>query len=221
MGSGQPQILVADDHPLYREAVRLRLERLLPGCTVIEVGTQAALMERAQARDAAFDLVLLDFYLPDGEPAENVAAVRRALPDTPIVLMSGSASAPEVQRAIGAGLRGFLPKTMASELFAMAISMVLAGGTYVPAEALQATGAEAETPRVPADPASRAPGDILTPRERQVLVQLASGASNKEIGRDLHLAEVTVKLHVRQILRKINARNRSEAAAIAARAGMI
>ena len=218
---GQPQILVADDHPLYREAVVLRLERLLPGCTIIEAGTLAALLERAQAQPAAFDLVLLDFYLPDGEPGENIAAVRRALPDTPIVLMSGSASAQEVQRAIGAGLRGFLPKTMPSELFAMAISMVLAGGTYVPAEALQRTGVETEAPRVPADPASRAPGDILTPRERQVLAQLASGASNKEIGRDLNLAEVTVKLHVRQILRKINARNRSEAAAIAARAGMI
>ena len=219
LASGQPQILVADDHPLYREAVRLRLERLLPGCAIVEVGTVAALLERAQVQAAGFDLVLLDFFLPDGEPGETVAAVRRALPETPIVLMSGSASAAEVQRAIGAGLRGFLPKTMPSELFAMAISMVLAGGTYVPAEALQGSGAEAA--RVPADPPSRVPGDRLTPRERQVLVQLASGASNKEIGRDLQLAEVTVKLHVRQILRKINARNRSEAAAIAARAGMI
>jgi two-component system, NarL family, nitrate/nitrite response regulator NarL len=217
------QILVADDHPLYREAVKLRLERLLTDCMVVEVGTLAELLERARAEPAPrFDLVLLDLYLPDAGPQESVAAVAQALPETPIVLMSGAASPEDVQLALGAGLRGFLPKTMRSDLFAMAISMVLAGGTYVPAEMMQGTPAGAVALAVDGAPvplptlAAR-----LTPRERQVLAQLALGASNKEIGRDLNLAEVTVKLHVRQILRKISARNRSEAAAIAARSGLI
>jgi two-component system, NarL family, nitrate/nitrite response regulator NarL len=220
------QILVADDHPLYREAVRLRLERLLTDCAVVEVGTLAELLERVRTEpQPRFDLVLLDLYLPDAGPQESVAAVSQALPETPVVLMSGTASPEDVQIALGAGLRGFLPKTMRSDLFAMAISMVLAGGTYVPAEMMQGAPASLSAAAAPTVDAAAAPvsgaAERLTPRERQVLAQLASGASNKEIGRDLNLAEVTVKLHVRQILRKINARNRSEAAAIATRSGLI
>jgi DNA-binding NarL/FixJ family response regulator len=209
-------IAVADDHPLYREAVKLRLERLLADCLVLELGSLEELLTRARMPSPRLDLVLLDLYMPDMEPREGVAAAVAALPETPVVLMSGSASAEDVQIAIGAGVRGFLPKTMASDLFSMAISMVLAGGTYLPAEALQHATSGTGVAR-----AERIPADLLTPRERQVLVQLATGASNKEIGRDLNLAEVTVKLHVRQILRKIDARNRSEAASIATRAGLI
>lgn len=220
------QVLVADDHPLYREAVRLRLERLLTDCTVVEVGTLAELLARARtAPEPRFDLVMLDLFLPDADPQDGVAAVSQALPETPIVLMSGTASPEDVQIALGAGLRGFLPKTMRSDLFAMAISMILAGGTYVPAEMVQGAPAGLGAAVAPAADvvaaAASGAAEHLTPRERQVLAQLASGASNKEIGRDLNLAEVTVKLHVRQILRKINARNRSEAAAIAVRSGLI
>jgi len=213
------RIIVADDHPLYREAVKLRLERLLPDSQVIEVGSLEELLKQAQAVPRVpTDLVLLDLYMPGMESGPGVSAVMQALPDSAVALMSGAASAQDVRQAIGAGARGFLPKTMASELFAMAISMILAGGTYLPAEMAQSAGTGLAEFR------SGGAGDFaeaLSPRERQVLVRLSSGASNKEIGRDLNLAEVTVKLHVRQILRKIKARNRSEAASMATRAGLI
>src|SRR5579871_2324958 len=132
------QIIVADDHPLYREAVRLRLERLLPDCAVLEVGSLEELLARARMPSPPrFDLALLDLYMPGSEPRDAVAAAVAALGDTPVVLMSGSASPEEVHAAVEAGARGFLPKTMSSDLFALAISMILAGGTYLPAEALQ------------------------------------------------------------------------------------
>ena len=215
------RIIVADDHPLYREAVKLRLERLLPESEIFEVGSLDELMRQAQAAPARrIDLILLDLYMPGMESGPGVAAVVQALPDTPVALMSGAASAQDVKQAIAAGARGFLPKTMASELFAMAISMVLAGGSYLPAETMQVDGFPAAGSRA-AGTGERSFADTLSPRERQVLVRLSSGASNKEIGRDLNLAEVTVKLHVRQILRKIKARNRSEAASMATRAGLI
>jgi|SRR5579863_31652 len=213
------RIIVADDHPLYREAVKLRLERLLPDSQVIEVGSLEELLKQAQTIPRVpTDLVLLDLYMPGMESGPGVSAVMQALPDSAVALMSGAASAQDVRQAIGAGARGFLPKTMASELFAMAISMILAGGTYLPAEMAQSAGGGLAEFR-----SSGAGGfaEALSPRERQVLVRLSSGASNKEIGRDLNLAEVTVKLHVRQILRKIKARNRSEAASMATRAGLI
>jgi two-component system nitrate/nitrite response regulator NarL len=213
------RIIVADDHPLYREAVKLRLERLLPDSHVVEVGSLEELLAQTRAvPPLPVDLVLLDLYMPGMDSGPGIGAVVQALPDAPIALMSGAASAQDVRLAITAGARGFLPKTMASELFAMAISMILAGGTYLPAEMAQAGGAGMGELR-----AGNAGGfaEMLSPRERQVLVRLSSGASNKEIGRDLNLAEVTVKLHVRQILRKIKARNRSEAASMATRAGLI
>lgn len=213
------RIIVADDHPLYREAVKLRLERLLPESRIVEVGSLEELLAQTRAvPPLPVDLVLLDLYMPGMESGPGVGAVVQALPDAPVALMSGAASAQDVRLAITAGARGFLPKTMTSELFAMAISMILAGGTYLPAEMAQAGGAGMAEIR-----AGNAGGfaETLSPRERQVLVRLSSGASNKEIGRDLNLAEVTVKLHVRQILRKIKARNRSEAASMATRAGLI
>jgi len=215
------RIIVADDHPLYREAVKLRLERQIPGSDVVEAGSIEELFARVEAVPRlSVDLVLLDLYMPGMERGQGIGAVVTALPDTPVALMSGAAGTQDVKQAIAAGARGFLPKTMASELFAMAISMILAGGTYLPAEMMQDAIATANDIR-PNGASGSGFADLLSPRERQVLVRLSSGASNKEIGRDLNLAEVTVKLHVRQILRKIKARNRSEAASMATRAGLI
>jgi len=207
------RVLVADDHPLYREAVRLRLERMLPGCKVVESSSFQQIVQAAETAAAEpFDLVLLDLHLLDMEPTAVVEAVMRVLPGTPVLLMSGAAGAHDIKRAVAAGARGFLPKTMESDNFATAVSMVLAGGSYLPVEALREAGTET--------PAEKSFENVLTARERQVLTLLATGASNKEIARELSLAEVTIKLHVRQILRKIDARNRSEAASMAVRAGL-
>jgi DNA-binding NarL/FixJ family response regulator len=143
--------------------------------------------------------------------------VAKVFPGAAVALMSGVARPDDIRSAVHAGARGFLPKTMAPEAFAAAISIILGGGTYLPAEVLWAPEVRAEASGVRMAP----PISGLTPREQQVLVRIATGAQNKEIGRDLGLAEVTVKLHVRQILKKIGARNRSEAASIATRAGLI
>ncbi len=211
--------LIADDHPLYREAVRLRLERLIPGVDVVEVGTLSDLLSLRDTQSSAFKLILLDLRMPGMGGGETVRDVALAFPESPIVLMSGSAHSNDVKRAVDVGARGFLPKTLSSELFSAAVAVIIAGGTFLPTEVLQRSAALPDT--LAGRPPDRAIVEMLTPREQQVLVHLASGASNKEIARDLGIAEVTVKLHVRQILRKIRARNRSEAASIAARTGFI
>lgn len=158
--------------------------------------------------------------MPGMRSAQTVEEVVEAFPDAAVVLVSGMADFEDIKRAVDAGARGFLPKTLSSDLFAGAIAMVLAGGTFLPAEILQRNGTQA-APRPAADGNGLNLAAKLTPRQQQVLVQLASGATNKEIGRNLAIAEVTVKLHIRQILRRINARNRAEAASIATRAGLI
>jgi two-component system, NarL family, nitrate/nitrite response regulator NarL len=206
------RILIADDHPLYREAVRLRMERLYPGSAIVEASSIDELL--AGSDPNAADLALVDLRMPGMNGPGDVARIRSGLSGTPILLMSGSAANTDIKLAVEAGAKGFVPKTLSPELFAAAVALVLAGGTYLPTDVLQHNAGGDGTRRMTltAD---------LTPREMQVFVQLATGASNKEIGRELGLAEVTVKLHVRQILKKIGARNRSEAASIATRAGLI
>jgi len=212
------RVIIADDHPLYREAVGLRLQRQHSDAEIVEVGRLDELLAFAGSGDKSPDLILLDLRMPGMQGGDSVATVVDAFPEAAVALVSGAASFEDVQRAIAAGARAFLPKTQSAKLFAGAIAMISAGGTFLPAETLQMNG----TPPTPAlngpDPQLAAE---LTRRQQQVLVQLAAGATNKEIGRNLDIAEVTVKLHVRQVLRKINARNRAEAASIAARSGLI
>lgn len=214
------RILIADDHPLYREALRTRLERMPAQPDVLEATSTDEVLALAGAE--ALDLIILDFFMPGLGSEAGVRQVVEAFAGTAVVLMSGAAPNEEVRKAVDAGVRGFIPKTVSSDVMQAAIGIVIAGGTYVPAEVFQGqlapVAANGEAPPPEADKLALY---RLTPREHQVLLQLASGASNKEIGRGLGLSEVTVKLHVRQILRKISARNRAEAAVIVTRAGLI
>lgn len=210
------RILLGDDHPLFREAIRLRLERTLASAEVVEASTLDEAL--AAARDAAFDLVLMDFNMPGMSPEGGIPRLREACPGAPIAIMSGVASPAEIRRSIEAGARGFLPKTMAPQLLSAALTVLIAGGSYLPTEILSAqplgvprqTGAELPS-------GSSLPS--LTERERDVLQAVTRGLSNKQIGRELTLSEVTVKLHLRQIFRKTGTKSRAEVAVMASRAG--
>ena len=211
-------VLIADDHPLFLEAVRTRIERLLPHARVLEAASLDAVLALA-ADGAGIRIILLDYNMPGMAGASGVAKVIDAFPNTAVAIMSGVARADDVHAVVQAGARGYLPKTMEAAHFATAINALLDGMSYVPADVVrELTAGRDAAPSAASDPAQAF--EALSPREREVLACLAGGLSNKEIGRRLTLAEVTVKLHVRQILRKIDARNRSEAAALATRAGM-
>ncbi len=207
------RIIVADDHPLYREAVARQVERLFPQAQVQEVST----LDEARARAGAEppDLFIVDYYMP-GMSGENLAAMRADFPAVPILVLSGWASSTDVLAMIRAGARGYLPKTATPEQFAHALQMLLAGGTSIPADILMAGKEDNDT-----NGAAAPWFDALTPREREVLRATARGLSNKEIGRELNLAEVTIKLHLRAIFRKTGARSRTEAAMLASKAGIL
>ena len=204
------RVLIADDHPLYREAVARQIMRLLPDATVEE----AASMEEASAlADAARPgLLVFDYYMPGMSPAA-VTQLTEKFPDVPILVLSGGASSSEVQAVLQAGARGFLPKTATPEQFTHTIHLLLAGGTSVPPEVLLSSGCVPEG----------APAWLtaLTPRETDVLRATARGLSNKEIARELELAEVTIKLHLSAIFRKMGVRSRTEAAMMAAKTGVL
>jgi two-component system nitrate/nitrite response regulator NarL len=206
--------IVADDHPLYREAVRLRLTRLHPQATVAEAATVDELMALKPPPGDSFGLILVDLRMPGMSGGGSIGRVVAAFPNSAVVLMSGEATSDDVRAAIQAGARGFIPKTIASDLFSSAVRIVADGGTYLPTDVLKAG-------LPPADVQAEGAVERLTPRQQEVLVRLTAGASNKEIGRDLGLSEITVKLHVRAIFKKIGARNRAEATAVAIKGGLI
>ena len=204
------RVLIADDHPLYREAVARQIMRLLPDATVEEA---ASMEEAAAIADAVRPgLFVFDYYMPGMSPAA-VMQLTEKFPDVPILVLSGGASSSEVQAVLQAGARGFLPKTATPEQFTHTIHLLLAGGTSVPPEVLLSSG------RVP----EGAPAWLtaLTPRETDVLRATARGLSNKEIARELELAEVTIKLHLSAIFRKMGVRSRTEAAMMAAKTGVL
>ncbi|HUO02497.1 MAG TPA: response regulator transcription factor [Rhizomicrobium sp.] len=199
------RILIADDHPLYREALRAQIERLIPDAAI----TETASLDDAAAHDG-YALYLLDYNMPGMSPAALKNLVNRH-PGVPVAIISGSENNEDIRAVIAAGARGFIPKTATPAHLSHALQILLAGGTSVPAEGLSEMS--------PAEPARQTALDGLTSRELEVLAMLVRGLSNKEIGRELGLAEVTVKLHFRTIFRKIGARSRAEAAVIAVKAG--
>ncbi len=150
---------------------------------------------------APFDLVLLDYNMPGMNGLEGLERVITACAGKPVALLSGDASATVVDQAIAAGAAGFVPKTLGAKSMMSAIKFMMTGEVYVPFNYVQQTTTIA------------IPG--LTERETQVLRCLAEGMANKEIARQLELQEVTIKLHVKTLSRKLGAKNRTHAAMIA------
>ncbi len=204
------RLLLADDHPLFADALRTLVAREFPAAELQVAGDMVAAQE-ALAR-SPFDLAILDLHMPGSSGFDGIERTLRRFPGTPVIVISGVARGADVARAVELGARGFLPKTLPAEILAAALKLVLSGGTYVPADYAQPSPASATVVPGPS-------GGALTPREIDVLRRLVTGKSNKEIGRDLGLQEITVKLHVRNIFRKLGVRNRVEATNAAARLG--
>jgi two-component system, NarL family, nitrate/nitrite response regulator NarL len=203
------RVLIADDHPLYREAAALQVRRLFPHASVGQVSSLPELRQTAGG-DGAYDLILLDYHMPGMSP-EALAQLVGEFTATPLAVISGTAANADIRAAVHAGVRGFIPKTSSPEHFAHALQILLAGGSSVPAEIFR------DKPVA---------NDFIEPwlaqmsaREQEVLKGVALGRSNKEIARELTLAEVTVKLHLRNIFRKMGVKSRAEAAVTAVKAG--
>jgi DNA-binding NarL/FixJ family response regulator len=198
------RILLADDHVLVRDALKSYIERLADDATVHAVSSFPEAYVVAQ-REAGLDLIILDLRMPGMNGLDGLTRMRALRPNTPVVIMSGLARPQDISEALDAGAAGFFPKTLNGAALVSAVRLVLAGERFVPATE-HAAAATAES-LGESEPASN-----LTTREREVLDLLTKGLSNKEIARQLELQEVTIKLHVRGICRKLGAKNRTQAA---------
>jgi DNA-binding NarL/FixJ family response regulator len=209
-------ILLVDDHALFRSGLKFLLQQLDTGLVLDEAGNCAQALERAAAQ--RYDLVLLDLNMPGVSRLDALAALREAVPDSPVVVLSGEADPAVVKGAIERGAMGFIPKSATPELLIEALRLVLAHGVYLPLEVL-ASAPAAPAPAPAASEGGAAPGG-LTPRQLEVLRYVIQGKPNKVIARELNLSEGTVKTHLSSVLRAFGARNRTEAVFAAAKQGL-
>lgn len=216
------KILIVDDHPLVRDALREHLRRLGGETEVFEACTGAKALGLAEQHPDA-DLLLLDLNLPDVQGFSVLMALRERHPAIPVVVLSANQDQHTVLEALDHGAMGFIPKTAGTEVMLNALRLVLSGGVYLPADVLTTRFLQASSPpsRRRSTGPVQTPADLgLTKRQTQVLALMVQGKPNKLICRELDLSESTVKIHIGSILRVLNVENRTQAVIAVGRLGL-
>lgn len=219
-------LLVVDDHNLFRRGLTALLQqdgRFAVVAQAGDVGEALRCLERA-----APDLILLDNHLPGVRGVDGIAALKNACPGVRILMLTVSEDEGDLAAALQAGADGYLLKTVESEHLCESIVKVLAGESVVSQEMMTKLvsvfrakpGAAAVAASTPQPPSEVSAIDLLSAREREVLVLIARGDSNKLIARQLDIAETTVKIHVQHILRKLQLTSRVQAAVFVAALGI-
>jgi len=205
------KIVLADDHPLFRDGFSLLFQQMEAGAVVFEASSlDEAIDLVTKHRDA--DLVMLDLNMPGMNGLDGLKRVAETCPQMPVIVLSASESKEIVEAVIMAGASGFIPKSSSAAVMQSAIHLVLSGGVYLPAQILRADAMGSAGHREQIK---------LTNRQLDVLRLLAAGLSNKQICRDLELSEGTLKVHIAAIYRALNVNNRTEAANAAHRLALV
>jgi len=210
------KILIIDDHTLFRSGMVHLLEDLQPQPQIVESHSLKNAQEYLLG-GLKVDLVLLDLRLGDTVGLDGLTALRKDIPDTPIIVLSAELDPLVIHRCIELGAMGFITKCSTHDELLGAIRLIIAGGIYLPA-------AVRDSQHAPANHGSR-PSDIalltsLSKRQREVLTLLVQGKPNKTISTQMDISQNTVKAHLTAIFRVLGARNRTEAVYFAARAGV-
>jgi two-component system nitrate/nitrite response regulator NarL len=217
------QILVADDHKLVRDGLKPFLHELDPTAEILD----AATLDEALAALAGADrlgLVLLDLMMPGMDGLKGIEVVKSKCPDIPVVVVSGFSSRDHVVAAVQAGAAGFIPKTVSGTAMVNALRLVLSGEKYLPSSTFfdaVGGGSMASSASLTKPAGVPPPFDKLSKREAEILLLLVEGRTNKEIAIALDLQEITIKVHLRNVYRKIGAANRAQAVRIAMSSGWV
>lgn len=207
------RILLIDDHTLFRSGVRALLQRQ-PDFEVVDDAADG-IEGFKRAKQHRPDVVLLDLNMPGLSGIETLQLLQQDLPDTAVIMLTVSEDVDELTRALREGACGYLLKNMEADALATMIRRAAEGESVIAESMTQRLIAQMRAPmraRDAAPPQSLEPSPELTPRERDIVRILARGASNKDIARELDLAESTVKIHVRNVLRKLNLSSRVQIA---------
>jgi DNA-binding NarL/FixJ family response regulator len=200
------RVLIVDDHPLFLEGI----------ATVIAHAGDMELVGRASSGGQAIeefkrvvpDVTLMDLRLPDMSGIAAVSAIRGGFPDAKVIMLTTFEGDVEIQRALAAGVRAYLLKSAPLEELVQTIRKVHSGRKHLPAEVAENLVGHFD-------------GDSLSEREIQVLRRMAEGDRNRDIGEHLSISEETVKVHIRHIMDKLGAKDRTQAVAIGVRRGVI
>jgi len=222
-------VLLVDDHTLFREGIALLLRPLVEPLETWEAGSCEEAFALIEQRGAA-DLVLIDLGLPGASGLVGVQRLRELHPQMPVVVMSSADDKDTVLAALDAGAMGFIPKSSTSAVMIGALQLILAKGIYLPPsvflaarQPVPALAAAVPAARIdaPSAPAARNPAELgLTSRQIEVLHLLLQGQSTKLIGRALDLSLSTVKAHTSAVLRALNVTTRTQAVVAAGRMGL-
>ncbi len=206
---GTYRILIADDHPLFRDALKQALSGSLSSVEIVEAGTLDEMTARLE-RDAEIDLVLLDLAMPGVRGFSGLLFLRGQYPSVPVVVVSAHEEGEVIRRCLEFGASGFIPKSIDVESIRRAVAEVLDGGVWTPPEFDPEAGESGN-----ADISERLA--TLTPQQVRVLMMLSEGLLNKQIAFQLGVSEATVKAHVSAILQKLGVDSRTQAVIAASR----
>ena len=213
MQSQSTTIIIADDHPLFRGALRQSVASIMPGARVMEAsGMDELNATLSQERDV--DLILLDLTMPGVQGFSGLMSLRAQYPELPVVIVSATEEPTVIRRAMDFGASGFIPKSIDIDSIGGAIQAVLAGDTWTPPDVDLSATEDAET----ADLVRRL--GTLTPQQVRVLTMLSEGLLNKQIAYELGVSEATVKAHVSAILDKLGVDSRTQAVIAASKIGV-
>jgi DNA-binding NarL/FixJ family response regulator len=204
------RVIIVDDHPLFRAALKQALSGAFKGIELDEAGTLDAVTVRLD-RDSDVDLVLLDLKMPGVQGLSGLMFLRAQYPAVPIAIVSASDEPHIIRRALDLGASGFIPKSLAVEEMRRAVADILEGGVWAPEGVDAASPADREGDALAQRVAS------LTPQQMRVLMMLKEGLLNKQIAFQLGVSEATVKAHVSAILQKLDVGSRTQAVIAAGR----
>ncbi|MBB6250284.1 LuxR C-terminal-related transcriptional regulator [Nitrospirillum iridis] len=203
-------ILIGDDHLLFREGLCRLLTQLSADATFTEAGTFNEALDYAQG-EQEFDLILLDLQMPNWPGFAGIQEICEIQAGTPVVIISASESQSDVRAALDAGASGYIPKSSSVKIMLSALNLVFSGGIYVPPAAIHGDTTAPSSATTSASGGGGGNSPSLTQRQRDVLRCLREGKSNKQIAYELGLSEGTVKIHVTAVMRSLGVRNRTQA----------
>ncbi|MFY8283175.1 response regulator transcription factor [Pseudoalteromonas sp. SSMSWG5] len=205
------QFLIADDHPLFREALKGALSAKFADLEVFESENFETTLQVLNEQED-LDILLLDLHMPGNGDLYGLIRIREDYPSLPIAVVSGSEDINVVSKVMAYGAMGFIPKSSSSDDIAMAIKHILEGDVWLPSELKdKVSDVDGEDKEIAAQVAS------LTPQQYKVLQYLHEGLLNKQIAYELHISEATVKAHITAIFRKLGVYNRTQAVLIASK----
>ncbi|MDD7911111.1 response regulator transcription factor [Pseudovibrio exalbescens] len=208
MQTEKQNFVIADDHPLFRGAMRQTIEKLFTGASIIEVGSLEEVTQTLD-REEDVDLVFLDLTMPGMRGFSGLMYLRAQYVGVPVLVVSATEDPATIRSCIEFGASGFIPKSLGVDVIQEAVSTVMAGGVWTPPDI--DLSVEDEASKMARRLAS------LTPQQVRVLMMLSQGLLNKQIAYELSVSEATVKAHVSAILQKLGVESRTQAVIAAAK----